>query len=124
MILTAEMCRAVRSDPAIVTREFAAKRQQEVFERELMSVLTSVHVENSGQRLGSNQPICAHFTAKNCSDQLRHSWSGLLQEAPSSGARAVAPESILGTVRLVEVVLKPGSRACPPLATPIAEPGA
>ncbi len=34
--------------PAIITREFAAKRQEEVFERELMTMLTSVHVENSG----------------------------------------------------------------------------
>ena len=41
----------------------------------------------------------------------------------SSGARAEAPESILGTVRLVEVVLKPGSRACPPIATPAVGPG-
>ena len=35
----------------------------------------------------------------------------------SSDARAEAPESALGMVRLVEVALKPGKRACPPLAT-------
>ena len=42
----------------------------------------------------------------------------------SSGASAEAPESVLGMVRLVEVVLKPGSRACPPVATPADKPGA
>ncbi len=40
--------------PAIVTSEFAAKRQGEVFERELMTMLTPAHVENSGPLLGSN----------------------------------------------------------------------
>ena len=39
-------------DPAIVTRECAAKRQKEIFEREMMEMLTSVHVENSGPLLG------------------------------------------------------------------------
>jgi hypothetical protein len=51
-------------DPAIVAREFAAKRQEEVFEQELMTVLTPVHVENSGPLLGSNRPVCTHFTVK------------------------------------------------------------
>jgi len=46
-------------DPAIVTRESAAKRQEEVLERELMTMLTPVHVENSGPLLGSNRPIPA-----------------------------------------------------------------
>jgi hypothetical protein len=50
----------------LVTGEFAAKRQEEVFERELMTMLTSVHVENSEQGLGSNRPVHVHFTAKNC----------------------------------------------------------
>jgi hypothetical protein len=53
-------------DPPIVAREFAAKRQKEIFKRELMTMLTSVHVENSGQHLGSKRPIHAHFTAKDC----------------------------------------------------------
>jgi hypothetical protein len=35
-------------------------------ERELMTRLTSVHVENSEQGLGSNRPVHVHFTAKNC----------------------------------------------------------
>jgi hypothetical protein len=48
-------------DPAIVTREFAAKREEEVLERELMTMLTPVHAENSGPLLGSNQPVFAHF---------------------------------------------------------------
>jgi hypothetical protein len=46
-------------DSAIVTGEFAAKRQEEVFERELMTMLTPVHVENSGPLLGSDQPVHA-----------------------------------------------------------------
>ena len=41
----------------------------------------------------------------------------------SSGARAEAPESVLGMVRLVEVVLKPGSRACPPFSSAGAQNG-
>ena len=35
----------------------------------------------------------------------------------SSDARAEASESRLGMVRLVEVGLKPGKRACPPLSS-------
>jgi hypothetical protein len=52
-------------DPAIVTREFVAKRQEEVFERELMTMLSSVHVENSGQGSGSNRPNLQHFIVNN-----------------------------------------------------------
>jgi len=44
-------------DSAIITREFAAKRQKKVFERELMTMLKPIHVENSGPLLGSNQPV-------------------------------------------------------------------
>jgi hypothetical protein len=51
-------------DPAIVTREFASKRQEEVFERELMTMLTLIHVENSGPLLGSNRRILAHCSVK------------------------------------------------------------
>jgi hypothetical protein len=47
-------------------RGLAAKRQEEVFERELMTMLTSVHVENSRPLLGSDRPLHAHFTAENC----------------------------------------------------------
>ena len=36
----------------------------------------------------------------------------------SSYAREEAPQSSLGMVRLVELVLEPGKRTCPPLATP------
>jgi hypothetical protein len=38
-------------DSAIVAREFSAKRQ-EVNERELMTMVTPIHVENSGPLLG------------------------------------------------------------------------
>ena len=44
-------------DPVIITRKFAAERQEEVYERELMTMLTSVHVENCETLLGSNQPV-------------------------------------------------------------------
>jgi hypothetical protein len=36
-------------DPAVVTREFAAKRQEEVFKRELVAMHTSTHIETAGQ---------------------------------------------------------------------------
>jgi hypothetical protein len=39
-------------DPAVITREFAAKGQEEVLKRELMTRLASVHVENSVQLFG------------------------------------------------------------------------
>ena len=52
-------------DPAVLTREFAAKRQEEIFKRELMTMLTPVHVENFEPLLGSNQPFCVHLTARN-----------------------------------------------------------
>jgi hypothetical protein len=41
----------------IVAREFAAKRQKEVFERQLMTMLMPIHLENSEPLLGSNQPV-------------------------------------------------------------------
>lgn len=47
-------------DPAIVTGEFAANRQG-VLKRELMTLLTPVHVENSGPLLGSNRLVYAYF---------------------------------------------------------------
>jgi hypothetical protein len=53
-------------DPVIVTGEFSAKRQYEDLERELMAMLTPIHVENSGPLLGSNQLVCAHFTVESC----------------------------------------------------------
>jgi hypothetical protein len=39
-------------DPAVMTRELAAKWQEEIFKRELMTRLASVHVENSVQLFG------------------------------------------------------------------------
>ena len=39
-------------DPAVITRELAAKWQEEIFKRELMTRLASVHVENSVQLFG------------------------------------------------------------------------
>ena len=68
-------------DSAVITGEFAAKWQEEVFERELMTRLASIHVENSGRLFGRNDPICVHSTDKNCADPLRCRRSGLSQEA-------------------------------------------
>jgi len=48
--------------------------------------------------------------------QLRDQFPGAMPS--SSEARSAAAQWVLGMVRLVEVVLKPGKRACPPLATP------
>ena len=44
-------------------------------------MLAPIHVENSGQLLGANGPICVHFTARNSSHPLRRNWFGLIQEA-------------------------------------------
>jgi hypothetical protein len=46
-----------------------------------MAMLAPVHVENFGLLLGSNQPISAHFTAFNSSDQLQRKRSSIFQEA-------------------------------------------
>jgi hypothetical protein len=54
--------------------EFAAKRQEEVLERELMTMLTPVHVENSGPLLGSNRPIPAHFSPKKLLRSIPLQW--------------------------------------------------
>jgi hypothetical protein len=51
-------------DPAVVSTEFAAKRQEEVFKRELLTMLTPVLMENSGQLLGSNRPDLAHDSSR------------------------------------------------------------
>jgi len=68
-------------DPAVVTRELYSKRQEDVLERELITMLTSVHVENSGQLLGTNEPNLVHLNRKNCSHPLRRNGSGFFQEA-------------------------------------------
>jgi hypothetical protein len=46
-----------------------------------MAMLAPVHVENFGRLYGSNQPISAHFTAFNSSDQLQRKRSSIFQEA-------------------------------------------
>ena len=74
-------------DPAIVTRELSSKRQEEVLERELITMLTSVHVENSWRLLGANEPNLVHFGRENCSHPLRRSGSGFSQEALPGGDR-------------------------------------
>jgi hypothetical protein len=55
--------------------------QKEILERELITRLAPIHVENFEQLLGANGPICVHFTARNCSYPLRRNWFALLQEA-------------------------------------------
>jgi hypothetical protein len=61
-------------DRAIITREFAAERQEKILERELMTILTSVNLENSGQLLGSNWPIGAHFSVKKKLESITPQW--------------------------------------------------
>jgi hypothetical protein len=46
-----------------------------------MAMLAPVHVENVGRLFGSNQPISAHFTAFNSSDQLQQKRFDLYTEA-------------------------------------------
>jgi hypothetical protein len=46
-----------------------------------MAMLAPVHVENFGRLYGSNQPISAHFTAFNSSDQLQRKRSSIFQKA-------------------------------------------
>lgn len=53
----------------------------EVFKRELVTMSTSVHVENSERLLGALGPIGVHSTAENCSDPLCRRRSSLFQEA-------------------------------------------
>ena len=49
-----------------------------------MAMLAPVHVENFGRLFGSNQPISAHFTAFNSSDQLQQKRFDLYKEALGS----------------------------------------
>jgi hypothetical protein len=53
-----------------------------------MAMIAPVHVENVGRLFGSNQPISAHFTAFNSSDQLQQKRFDLYKEALSIGAIA------------------------------------
>jgi hypothetical protein len=50
-----------------------------------MGMLAPVDVENFGRLYGSNQPISAHFTAFNSSDQLQRKRSSIFQEALPMG---------------------------------------
>jgi hypothetical protein len=54
-----------------------------------MAMLAPVHVENFGRLYGSNQPISAHFTAFNSSDQLQRKRSSIFQEALLRKIRSV-----------------------------------
>jgi hypothetical protein len=58
---------------------FAAKWQEEVFERELMTRLASDHVENSGRFFGEDEPICALSIDKNHLDPLKRKGSALFR---------------------------------------------
>lgn len=44
-------------------------------------MLAPIHVDNSGQLLGTNGPVCVQFTARNSSSPLRCNWSGFIQVA-------------------------------------------
>ena len=73
-------------DPTIVARKFSAKRQEEVLKRELVSMLTSIHVDNPERLLGAFEPVRKHFTVEDHSDPWRCSGSGPLQEAPGTAS--------------------------------------
>jgi hypothetical protein len=47
-------------DPAVATREYAAKRKKECFEREL-KMLGPVHVKNSGVLFGRKSSLLSTF---------------------------------------------------------------
>lgn len=92
-------------DPAIVTRELSSKRQEDVLERELITMLTSVHVENSGQLLGANEPNLVHLNRKKLLASIAPQWIWLLSGGPVSG--------LLGSCRggaVVDLQKKTGSR--------------
>lgn len=55
-------------DLAIVSREDAVERQQEVSESEVVPMLASIHVNNSGRLFCGKPPIYQHVTVNNCSD--------------------------------------------------------
>jgi hypothetical protein len=69
-----------------------------------MAMLAPVHVENFGRLYGSNQPISAHFTAFNSSDQLQRKRSSIFQEALSRASRQSRYDGRAATLahRLVE----------------------
>ena len=77
-------------DPTIVTRELPTKWQKEVFKRELITMLVSIHVENSGRLLGANKPIPKQFTDDNRSKSLRGSGFDFLRR-PYLGGYDGAP---------------------------------
>jgi len=57
-------------DPAVVAIEFSSKREEEVCKRELVTMFSSAHVENSERLLGVFGPIRVHSTAENRADPL------------------------------------------------------
>lgn len=65
-----------------MTRELSSKPQEEALERELITMLTSVHVKNPERLLGVDEPNLVHFSRENYSHPLRCSGFGLSQEAP------------------------------------------
>ena len=67
-------------DPAIVSIKLSTKWQEEILERELITMLAPIHVENSGQLWIARLHVRA-FTAMNRSDPSRCNWSGSIQEA-------------------------------------------
>ena len=88
-------------DLAVVTREFSAKRQEEFFKREVVAMLTPVHVENDGRLWGASSPIPTQFTATSCSHPLRYSRSGFLQEAPIVVAQVMVKDVLVSARPLV-----------------------
>jgi hypothetical protein len=51
-------------DPEVISREFATNWQEEDLNRELLSLLAPIRVENSGRGFGSIRSECLHSMAK------------------------------------------------------------
>ena len=78
-----------------------------------MAMLAPVHVENVGRLFGSNQPIYAHFTAFNSSDQLQRKRSSIIQEALHRQTHAHEPH-----LPTPDAHGAPGPRICQATASP------
>jgi hypothetical protein len=64
-----------------------------------MAMLAPVYVENFGRLYGSNQPISAHFTAFNSSDQLQRKRSSIFQEALGRQPVQAAPPGLEASIQ-------------------------
>jgi hypothetical protein len=76
-----------------------------------MAMIAPVHVENVGRLFGSNQPISAHFTAFNSSDQLQQKRFDLYKEAPNTWGSAMPANTSMPNTEPAAIALASGG--CP-----------